>query len=195
MLIGVDILGKESFNIDTGNKSATIRSCNNIVILLEVAPQAQMQFTQQILANKDTIIPTRILGQIPIQSKLPGRRTFLLKPSYAKPDITVFGQKVDCSMKKILMRNNTNRILVISGKTKLNRVVEYKADGCYRTHINAIGTALTNLQCLAICDLMAFNRMAKSNKTVLDNRTTCYGDSNTVNLLESKWMDIPPIAN
>ena len=70
MLIGIDILGSKSFTINTGNKKATIRSCNNIIILLEVAPRAQMQFTQQILANRDTTIPAKILGQIPVQSKL-----------------------------------------------------------------------------------------------------------------------------
>ena len=38
MLIGIDILGRESFTMDTKNRSATIRSCHNIVIPLKVAP-------------------------------------------------------------------------------------------------------------------------------------------------------------
>ena len=38
MLIGIDILSKKNLTINTGNKRATIGSCNNIVILLEVAP-------------------------------------------------------------------------------------------------------------------------------------------------------------
>ena len=38
MLIGIDILGKKSFTINIGNKKATIKSCNNIVIPLEVEP-------------------------------------------------------------------------------------------------------------------------------------------------------------
>ena len=69
MLINTDILGKESFTIDAGNR--TIKSYNNIFILLGVASRAQMQFTQQILANKDMTIPARTLGQILAQSKLP----------------------------------------------------------------------------------------------------------------------------
>ena len=154
-----------------------------------------MQFTQQILANKDTTIPAKTLGQISVQSKLPEGRDLLFEPLYARPNVTVFAQKVDCSMKEILMRNSINRILVISGKTKLGRVVKYKKDGCYRAHIDAVGTALTNPQRLAIRDLMAFNGLAKSNETVFDNRTTCYGDPNAVDLLKSKWTDIPPIAN
>ena len=44
MLIGIDIFGKKNFTIDTGNRRTTIESCNNIVIPLKVAPQAQMQF-------------------------------------------------------------------------------------------------------------------------------------------------------
>ena len=38
MLIGIDILGRKSFTIDASNKRATIGSCNDIVITLEVAP-------------------------------------------------------------------------------------------------------------------------------------------------------------
>ena len=70
MLISINILGKESFTINTRNKKATIGSCNNIVIPLEVASQAQMQFTQQILANKNTTILAKALEQILVQSKL-----------------------------------------------------------------------------------------------------------------------------
>ena len=38
MLIGIHILGNENLTINTRNKRATIGSCNNIVISLEVAP-------------------------------------------------------------------------------------------------------------------------------------------------------------
>ena len=37
MLIDMNILGRRSISIDTGNKQATIGSCNNIIIPLEVA--------------------------------------------------------------------------------------------------------------------------------------------------------------
>ena len=41
MLIGMDILVRESITIDTGNKQATIGSCNDIVIPFEVTPQVR----------------------------------------------------------------------------------------------------------------------------------------------------------
>ena len=62
-----------------------IRSCNNIVIPLKVTSQAQMQFTQQILADKDTTIPAKTLGQIPVQSKLPEKRNPPLNLSTPSP--------------------------------------------------------------------------------------------------------------
>ena len=40
MLTGIDILGREHFTIDTRNQRAIIGSCNNVVISLEIAPQA-----------------------------------------------------------------------------------------------------------------------------------------------------------
>ena len=131
MLISINILGRESFTINTRNRRATIGSCNNIVIPLKVAPQAQMQFTQQILANKDTTIPAKTLRQIFVQSKLLEGSDLLLKPSYAKPDVTVFAQIVNCRMTKILMQNNTDNVLTISGKTQLGQVIEYEANACY----------------------------------------------------------------
>ena len=121
MLIGIDILSRKSFTIDIENKRATIGSCNNIVIPLEVAPQAQMQFTQQILANRNKIIPAKTLGQILIGSKLPEERDLFFEPSYAKPNVIVFPQIIDCEMTKILMRNNTVDVLTIAGKTQLEQ--------------------------------------------------------------------------
>ena len=44
MLININILGNKSFTIDTRNKRTTIESCDNIVIPLEMAPEAQTQF-------------------------------------------------------------------------------------------------------------------------------------------------------
>ena len=41
MLIGIDILGRKNFTIDTGSKRTMIGSCDNIVLPLEVAPQSQ----------------------------------------------------------------------------------------------------------------------------------------------------------
>ena len=143
-------IGKESFTINSGNRRATIRNCNNIVIPLEVAPQAQMQFTQQILANKDTTILARTLGQICVQSKLPEGKDPLFKPSYAKPNVTVFAQIVDCKMTEILMRNNTDDLLIIAGKTQLGQVIECKADACYRAHIDTVGAAPPDIHCSAL---------------------------------------------
>ena len=131
MLIGIDILGKESFTINTKNKKAIIKSCNNLIIFLEVASQAHTQFTQQILADKDTIILAKTLKQILVQSKLAKGKNLLFKPSYAKPNVIVVAQTVNCRMTKILMRNNTNNSLTIAGKTQLEQVIEYKTNVCY----------------------------------------------------------------
>ena len=51
MLIGMDIFGRKTVTINTSNKQATIGSCNDIVILLEVTPQIKNWFAQQILSD------------------------------------------------------------------------------------------------------------------------------------------------
>ena len=78
-----------------------------------------MQLTQQILANQDTTIPAKTLGQIPVQSKLPERQNLFFEPSYPKPNVVIFAQIVYCGMTKILILNNTDNVLTIAGKTQL----------------------------------------------------------------------------
>ena len=107
----------------------------------------------------------------------------------------VFAQIVYWGLTEILMRNNTDEVLTIAGKTQLGQVIKYKTNACYRAHIHTVGAAPVDIRCSALQDLMAFNSLAESNKTVLDNRTTCYRDPDTVELLKSKWTDIPQIAN
>ena len=62
MLISINTLGRESFTINIGNMKTKIGSCNNNIIPLEVAPRAQTQFIQKILADKDPTIPAKSLG-------------------------------------------------------------------------------------------------------------------------------------
>ena len=109
-----------------------------------------VQFTQQILADKDTIIAAKTLGQISVRSKLPKKKNLLIEPSYAKPDVTVFAQIVDFGMTAILMQNNIDNALTIAGKTQLGQVVEYKIDACYRAHIDAISAIPVNAHCNAL---------------------------------------------
>ena len=176
-----------------------------------------MQFTQQILANKDTAIPAKTLRQILVQSKLLERKDLFLEPSYAKPDVTVFAQIVDCGMTEILILNNTENVLIIAGKSQLGRVVKYKADAYYQVHIDTVGAAPPNLHHSLLQDVMAFSSLAELNETILDNRITCYRDPDivdklakvarqfepslwtdtgtTVELPKDQWMDISLIAN
>ena len=61
MLIGMNIFGRKTVTIDTSNKQATIGSCNNIVIPLEVTHQIKNQFAQQILSVQNiTTLPRTI---------------------------------------------------------------------------------------------------------------------------------------
>ena len=53
-------------------------------------------------------------------------------------------------MTKILMRNNTDNVLTIAGKTQLGQVVKYKADACYQTHIDTIGATPPNIHYSAL---------------------------------------------
>ena len=181
MLIGMDIFQRVSITINIGNKQATIGSCNNIVLPLGLTPQVRNQFSQQILSDQNATIPPRSIGQVLARSKLPEGWDLLFKPLYTKPNVKVFVQIIDCGMKEILMKNNTNKTLVINEKTKLGRVVEYRADGYYKTHIDQVGTASTDPQRLTIRNLLAYNSHSGPSKSILENGITIYGNPGKVN--------------
>ena len=79
------------------------------------------------------------------------------------------------------MKNDTNRTLVINGKTKLSRVMEYEADKCYRAHINAVSPAPADPQCSTICDLLAYHSQSSPGKLALKNGITIYRNLGTLN--------------
>ena len=181
MLIGMDILERESVTINTGNKRATIGSCNNIVLPLGLTTQVRNQFSQQILSDQNATIPPRSIGQVPVRSKLLEGWNLLFKLLYTKPNVKVFVQIIDCGMKKILIKNNTNKMPVINEKTKQGSVVEYRADSYYRAHIDLVGTASTDSQCLTIRNLLAYNSHSGPGKSILENGITIYGNPGKVN--------------
>ena len=148
---------------------------------------------------------------------MPEEKDLFFKLSHPKPNVIVFAQIINCRMTEIFMQNNTNNALIIAGKSQLEKVVEYKADRCYRAHIDAVDTMLIKPQCLTICNCMAYNNHTNSSKSTPNNNTTIYADLDTVNTIgqiaqkfelslltdtattvdfsKSKQMDITPIAN
>ena len=59
-------------------------------------------------------------------------------------------------------------------------------------HIDVVGTALINPQHSAIPNLMAFSSLTESNKTVFNNGTTYYGDSDTMGKLAEVAKQFKP---
>ena len=90
-----------------------------------------------------------------VRSKLPKKNELFLEPFYAKPNMTVIAHIVNCGMTKIFMQNNVDNVLIITSRTQLGRVIEYKAERCYKAYINAIGIASMDRQCSTIGECVA----------------------------------------
>ena len=95
-------------------------------------------------------------------------------------------------MTEIFLQNNTDNTLTIAGKTQLGQVFKYKANACYQAKIDTVGATAINVHCSALEDFMAFNILAKSIKTVLDNGITCYGNPGTMGKLAKVAKQFKP---
>ena len=90
------------------------------------------------------------------------------------------------------MENDTNRTLVINGKTKLGRVMEYEADECYRAHINAVSPAPADPQRSTIRNLLAYHSQIGPSKLTLKNGITIYRDLGILNKIVQIAQEFEP---
>ena len=95
-------------------------------------------------------------------------------------------------MTEILIKNDTNSALFIADKTKLGKVIEYKADVCYQAHFDTASAAPINIHRTTIHNLIAYNSDVSSNKTVFKNRIKVYEDPATARKLTQITQKFEP---
>ncbi len=66
VLIGVDIQGPERIILDLGHRTATIRSCKGIQVVLSLVPRTNQRIRRAVLTQNDTTIAPRSIRNVPV---------------------------------------------------------------------------------------------------------------------------------
>jgi hypothetical protein len=123
MLIENDILELEGIFIDEANNKATIFSCNNMIISIEIRVLSKSMIKKALHARSFTMISSHFMLVIPIHhSNLSSNRDFLFEPDDL--NISLFAHAIDSSITAIMTKNDTDSTIKIPRNDRLGIATE-----------------------------------------------------------------------
>ena len=135
-LIGIDIMKPEGMMLDLQHDMMTIGSCNNLQVPISTRTKQSSQVDTAIFSITRKVVAPHTDMRIPIKARrkplrnLPADRDFIFEPA-EHDSLSVCAHVVDNTMSEILVRNNSDLPVVLPKRTRLGKVVEYEANGCY----------------------------------------------------------------
>lgn len=135
ILIGIDIMKPEGMVLDLGRDTMTIGSCQHLEVPISTRTKdtptelAIFNQTRKVIApHTDMRVPVKARRK-PLH-KLPADRDFIFEPS-EQDALLVCAHVVDHTMSEIIVRNESDHPVILPKRTRLGKVVEYEAGGCY----------------------------------------------------------------
>lgn len=154
-LIEIDIMKPKCMMLDLQRDVMMVGSCQHLEVPIVTHTKKGSQTDTTIFSKSRKVIAPHTDMRVSVQArrqplqKLPTDRDFIFEPA-EHDSLSVCAHVVDQSMSKVLVRNDSDRSMVLPKRTKLGKVIEYEAGGCYAVD--------TDLQDLA-------RRPAKASKT------------------------------
>ena len=134
MLIGNNVLYNKGFTINLANASAHILSCEVTII---ISAKNHSQFLKRnVLANTTTFIPPKSEALVNVrQIPLPDSHNFLFQP-FCQKHLTLYSHLLDHTSSKILVRNDTDRLIQIFRSHRLGYITEIPFQNCFATLVD-----------------------------------------------------------
>ena len=135
VLIGIDIMKPEGMVLDLPRDVLVVGSCEGLEVPISTCTKPSRVDTAIFSKTRKVIAPhtdIKVLVQArrkPLRD-LPADRDFIFEPAQ-HDSLSVCAHIVDHTMSEILVRNDTDQPITLPKRTKLGRVVEYEAQGCY----------------------------------------------------------------
>ena len=211
ILIGTDILVPERIDVLLSQRKAIIGSCENVELDINVTTLPN-QTNRLLMLNSQTTIPAygSTIVQIRPLHGLPTDRDLLFEPDCRLAD--AYTSIVDHQLSSIELRNSSDKAVVIPRHTRLGRIVEYEADGCFLANPDLLraGSKPTNWIKSSFRTLLAATAAyhissgpTSEPEQRLQNGVTVYGDTPTTvtaltevtNRYPRLWEDNGNIAN
>ena len=134
MLIGIDIIAPEKFNIDLGKATITLPFCDNMQVPLTVT--SANRISTSILSKEQVTIQPKSRQLVTVTGKkskltLPAGRDFLFEPK-RQPKLTMYTHIVDCNISQVIVQNDGSTPIVLLKNTKLGEVHDHDIVEAYK---------------------------------------------------------------
>ena len=156
-------MGPEGIVTDLLHKVAVIHSCQKLEIPLNISPRSNQRTEALVASLAETSIPPYSTQSISVSIRgsptaLPSDRDLLFEPKHEFQGVSVFAHIVDCSMTKVIIRNDTDLPVTIKKNGHLDAIVEYDGEGYFFANphdhdLAAIPAKLRKNQSWAKCSL------------------------------------------
>ena len=145
-LIGIDIMKPEGMMLDLQHDMMTVGSCDDLQVPISTRTKQSNQVDTAIFSITRKVVAPHTDMRIPVKARrkplrnLPSDRDFIFEPAQ-HDSLSVCAHVVDNTMSEILVRNDSDQPIVLPKRTKLGKVVEYEANGCYAADPDTQGLA------------------------------------------------------
>lgn len=208
MLVEIDILASEAVSMNLHRQVAVISSCDNVEVPLTVTTCFTNQINQLVYIKQCMIISSKSHNKVAISiTELSHDQDLFFESDCWHREAIVYAYIVNHTLSEVHVWNNTDKPLIISRQTRMRRLVEYKADGCYLTTSDDVTLAflirlLWNwmkhclwgmLTAAAYYINMKTSVMNTSLEHKLTNSITIYDDQATTLQIEAVVNDYPQL--
>jgi hypothetical protein len=135
LLVGMNVMGPEGFEIDLWLRKGKIHACHGLEFPFQIQSKPNRIRTVPVYAAGRFILPPHTRGRIPIRvkRKLPRDRDFIFEPSN-RTGYTMYAQLVDADFAWVEVENKTPRTIIIGRRSRLGCVSD--ADFAIAAEIN-----------------------------------------------------------
>ncbi len=146
MLIENDILKSKEIIIDVQQKTATIRSCENLIIEVKIH-QRESFVRRNIISQFVSVIFSEAYAKISYKIKnLSSNRDFLFE-SFTEVSIFIYAHVIDARITDVIVRNESTKSMKISKNFKLEVAQKIQYEDCFyasQKHQLALQTSKKN---------------------------------------------------
>ena len=140
ILLGLDVMGSEGFELNFLKRQAAIGACKGISFPIEISAKPNRIQSIPVYATKRTILPPQSKITIPVMVKkkehLPQDRDLIFEP-YQVGKYEMYAHLVDANLSVIQAVNDSHETVVIPRRTKLGLLSDSDYASAYRVKVSA----------------------------------------------------------
>ena len=185
MLVNMNILTSKLIFLNISDQKIIIESCSNIEVFITITMWSTNQTNQIIMTQQYTVILLRKHSVLQInKSNLLQDWDFLFESDCYHVNAVVYVYIINYNLSEIHVHNDLNKLLIISWKACIKKIVEYKIDECYLVSLKNVFLVINedieaNKIRLNFKELLVLMINFSSSEIKLANDVTIYSNEET----------------